>query len=258
MLVLGAIGLLVCLAALAGVWTVELRVERATQQLFAHVDRSLTGARDRLTDLSQRVQSATISVREFEQDIQEWAATETRQRAAERLKLREKAQRQSATLEQAERRLEASQSSLEVARDVLQLARGFGMPVDVESMESFTREIQALRARFQEARETAGSIGGPAAGEERRLELQEQRQQALRSVRRVAATLTSLDEKLAELEASMATTQGRLAKLKQQTLGWIRLAAVALTAGLCWMALGQGALCFLGGSAPRRLRRTPS
>ncbi len=255
---LGAVGLLVCLAAVAGVWTVESRVERATQQLFTHVDNSLTGVRGRLTEVSQRVTSATNSTREIQQKFKQWNAAEVRQRAADRFGLEEKADRLSETLQQAERWLEASESSLEVAGEALQLAQGLGLRVRLEGVETAAEEVQALRGRFQELRQSARALRGADAVEERRAALEEQRQQGLRLALRVAATLASFDEQLAELDTRIAAAQGQVPKLKQQTLDWIRLAAAALAAVLGWMALGQAALCCLGARPLGRLRHAPS
>ena len=81
---LGALGTLMCFAGSLGVWYVELRIDRAREQLFERVDQSLSKIDGRVVEIQKLAAQSKVTIDEVQQRAQEFTRKEARDRLAER------------------------------------------------------------------------------------------------------------------------------------------------------------------------------
>ena len=247
----GCIGLVACAVSVFGVWRIKTTLDRVSEQGFAQVDDSLANVRDRVVDTEQRVRAAKVAVEDVEQSLKNWTKREATDRIATRLDVEHKAERLAAGLQQVDRGLEISQSSLQVVRQALELGASSGAPLDTGPIERLLEELESLRAELTDAAETVERICARTAeaGEEKLFEID--MDQAARLVLRAMATVSSVDSRLGGFANRIVEVQTRVIEANSRSRRWLRIATILIVLLILWMAAGQYALCLYGW---RRLR----
>jgi chromosome segregation ATPase len=215
----------------------------ATHAVFDAIDRSLVVARDRVEKARGRVEAAKITTEEVEQSLKDWAKRQAGKRVAEKLKVAERTEQLTVTMNQADQWLEVSQSSVELVQQVLSLASSAGAAVDVGAVDAIHEDIASLRSKLADATEVVDEIHRRTSGED---SLETWREQAVRSAVHAVVTLSSIDSRLKGLEGKLAEVGSNLVGQKATLLRSFSLGAVVSTFLLAWMAAGQAALCGLG------------
>ena len=238
-LLLGFLGMLVCLAAGIVTWKAGSRVERANTLIFQMLDSSLGAAQERVVQVQKRSQEWKITTQEIKERVETWAAEETRQRLAARLNLGEKAESISAGLHQAEEMLDISKESVRLARRSLELGKTCGASVRPDSLDPLFEKLDTLQNRLREAmtiieqvrkltEETSDGDTQPGGV-----------QRVLVLIVRVVATFGEIDKHLGELAERLAEVRNDTAKLETRLHRYILGCEVGISLLLIWMACGQ-------------------
>src|SRR5205085_2195221 len=104
-----------------------------------------------------------------------------------------KIERISQALDQADQWLENSVSSVELARQAVELMNSTGAAVDPELIDRVRSEAESLRAQLGEARELVAKIKGSTGDIDDDKTLEARMDQAAQMAIRVIATLGSID-----------------------------------------------------------------
>jgi len=251
----GAVGLVASLAVIVAFWIVHARIDHATEEVFDAVDESVIAVRERVGQARDRVIESRITLEKVEKSLKQWTQREATERLterlAERLEIAEKAERLASALQQADRWLEVSESSVALVQRVASIGDSNGAPIDTSTLDEVTAEIAVLRGKLAEATEFLATIQNRLSGNEE-ASLREQIEQAAELALRIVATLGTLDERLDAFGDRLAEVQVELRELETRTLRWVLLGTLVLTLLAAWMAAGQAALCAVGWRAWRR------
>jgi len=243
---LGTAGVIACLAAVYGVWTIRSSVDQRTSTAFASIDGLLVVVSQRVAKARERVEESKITLKDLEKSLNNWAQREARERLAARLDVEERADQLTAHLAEADHWLEVSVSSLSVIRQAMEIGNASGASLDTEPVEQLRVIVEGWRGEIADAANLVQRIRAGVAGTDAEKSLEERFQQAAGLALRVVATLTSVGDRLQGFGNRVSEVRTRVEQLKARTMRWIRNAAIACTLLLAWMAAGQGALCLVG------------
>jgi chromosome segregation ATPase len=257
-ILLGGLGIVLCVAALVMLGIVSARLGRATDRVFASLDQSLVAVRQRVGHTQDRLEVAKITAGEVGDSLRDWASREAAQSIAERMNIRKRTNRLAASLEQVDGWLEVVQSSIEMTHDVLAI----GVPAgenwsNIDSpaaaalalaFDQLLERLASVRAQLAAATEAIANLRArlDATGGEREDQSEPARiQQALEISVRLIATLGLVDFRLQQFDQSVSAAQTRLQELQARTQWWLRLATWGSALVILLMAAGQVALCRL-------------
>jgi len=243
-LLLGSLGVLLCVAAAVGVWFAGARLNQATDKVFDGVDRSLVASRDRVLGAQTRVQESKITADDVGQAVENWMRAEATERLTSRLKIEEKTQRLAAGLRQADQGLEVSEESLQAAQKILEIARSLGASRDVAVVDPLLEKLGAVRTKVQQSTETVDAIRERMAAAAEGPSLEERIRQVAQLALRVVATLGDIDSRLGEFADGFASARAKVEHLKNQTHRYIVAAQIGALLLILWMAVGQAALMY--------------
>lgn len=240
--VLGSLGVLLCVAAAAVVWLTGSRLSQATDKVFDGIDRSLTASRDRVLGAQKRVQESKITTADVGQGVENWMRREAPDRLASRLDVEHKAERLASGLEQADLWLEASGTSLQGVQHAFEVARSLGAPADVSVFGPLLERLDAMRRQLKESTETVDAIRQRLAAAAEGETLDERINRVATLALRVVATLGEIDTRLGEFADGLVATRARGEHLKSQTHAYIVAAQIGALLLIVWMAAGQVSL----------------
>lgn len=240
----GAIGLVLCVAGLVGVWVGHVEVVRRVDRVFGGADQALTdtdGNLHRAADQLRKCQAELAAVREREADL---TAHPPDQRAARR--------------ELSRKAVEGLGPQLGEARVVLEKATEIGLVANglLDALAELPA-VERSRVDTDRLKETSAQVG----------ELTDQAARVSTLLARAApATDTQVGDETSRADGLLRRTIGlaeegsdRLATARQKVadgrarlMRWINGLAVALTIVLVWIAAGQVSLLIHGWSVVRR------
>jgi hypothetical protein len=242
---LGSIGVLTCIAAIALLWVVSVRIERRAEGLFEKMDGSLAVIRRRVLGLHQRVAEAAITAGELEKSLRAWTRESATAQLAARIEDSERVRRLASTLEETEHWLEISESSLKVIQEIVALRNEAASATDSDSVDRLLEEVATLRTQFAEITKFVANIHESITktGDDKTLA------DRLRQIERLAvlivAKVTSVSEHLDRLADRLSEAQVRVQELKSETRSWFLIGTTGVSLLLAWMSAGQVALCVL-------------
>jgi hypothetical protein len=244
-LILGASGMVACLAGSYAVFVLASGLHQANDSTFAMLDLGLTAAQARVRGLQQRAQRTQITATELAQHLQDWGTRKAKDELLARLELERRADKLEGQLDTVESWLATAIESTRSVQQVLELSQRAGAPVEPASLDGVLARLTSLSSTMQQ---TAGVLdeirrfttSKEAEAEENRL------QRARRLIARVLATLGDLETRLDELPPRLVELQTDI----QQAQARVSQAIVRLTVAGClvlaWIAAGQAALGLWG------------
>jgi hypothetical protein len=241
-LVVGLLGVAICLAGGYVVWVVSARLEQVNERVFRAVDRSLEFARDRVLALEARARELRITGNEIEKSLKEWTARKAGEELAARLELERRTEKLAQKLQQADAWLESATESVNGARRIVELAGDAGAQVQPDLLDEVLGHIGELRGAAQQASETVEDVRQFATGEggESRLA------RALHAAGRILVTITELDTRLGKVALRLSDLRTRADELKAKTHRRIVVTRIVSLVLVAWMAAGQVGLCLYG------------
>lgn len=245
---LGALGLIVCLAGIAGVWIVRAPVDTARQQAFEKVDESLERIDGRLIRVQGLAIDARVSLDKLREQAAEAVRSEATERVAEqladRLQLQIRADELASALRQGEALLDSSDDVVQYIEQTLLLAERLGAAIDAESVKPLRARLEELTKQLAGAAGTLEQASLRLAGEgESSADLDdEHRRQIVAIVARLVSTFGQVDERLNSARNCIVDARAATGRLEMQLRRQILWAAIAATLFLLWMTAGQFSL----------------
>jgi hypothetical protein len=241
-LLLGSLGVLLCVAAAVGVWFAGARLNQATDKVFDGVDRSLVASRDRVLGAQKRVQESKITADDVGHAVENWMRAEATERLTTRLKIEEKTGRLAWGLQQADQGLEVSEESLQAAQKILEIAQSLGASTDDAVVDPLLEKLGAVRSKVQQSTETVDALRERMAAAAEGPSLEERIRQVAQLALRVVATLGDIDSRLGEFADGFVSARTKVEHLKSRTDRYIVAAQIGALLLILWMAAGQVSL----------------
>jgi hypothetical protein len=236
---LGALGTLHCVAGSLGVWYVELRIDRAREQVFERVDQSFSGIGRRLIETQNLAAKSKLTLEEIQQRMQDWTKQEASGRLATRLDLETRVQRLSSGLRQAERMLEFSHETVEHVRQALEVGDELGLKLNADSADPLLERIAGIKQDLSLAIDAAESLGQHFGEDRDDKSMGKRAEQVATIAARLLATFGSIDSRFASFQGQLTNTQDAIRQLSAKTHARVVAVAVCATLFLLWMAAGQ-------------------
>jgi hypothetical protein len=239
----GALGTMLCVVGVVGVWYVEVRIDRVRERLFERVDRSLLAMDGRVAEVQILAAQSKITIEEIHQRAQEFTRNKARDRLDERFDVELRLQRLAAGLQQADLMLETSQETVRQVRQVLELGIQMGFPLQIDAFDPLLDRIGNVQGELNAAIDTLASLttqtdhAGDSESRGRRME------QIATIAARLMATFGTVDERIHSLRIRLADAQVTIGELNAKTYARVIALAVCATLFMVWMGAGQ--ICLL-------------
>ena len=252
MMLLGAIGVILCVTALAGSLIIGSRLSQTNERLFDLVDESLEAIRGRTVDVQEWVEESRITTDEIKHAVDKRIREETGERLFERTDVRQRLVQLESGFERVDDLIESSEQSMKSIQRLVEIASSLGAPVKSDIFDSMLTTLDSLRSQLQQATGNVDRmLESPSADDGQAVS--ERRAQRVQMTARVAATVSELDDRLGQLATALQAAQVEGTLLQGRTHRYIVLAQVAAALLIAWMAAGQGCLALNGW---RRYRST--
>jgi hypothetical protein len=249
---LGLLGVVVCVAGIAAVWSIGSQLSRTREHVFDGIDETLAAVRDRVLGAQRRVQESKITTEDIEQSLRDWTRKETSERLASRLKVEEKAGQLALRLQQADLWLQISGASIQGVQQTLEVGSSIGAPVDAALINPLLAKLALLRSQLKQATKKADEIRERAAEIANGESLEERIDQAVQLTLRAVLTLGEIDSRLGEFADRVSEIQAEAKRLRSKALRWIVTATIVAVLLIGWMGVGQASLCLHGWKGYRR------
>lgn len=241
LLILGVLGIAVCVVVIIETWMLYGRVHTATGDVFEQVDVIITQVQDRLKQTKAKTEQLKLTTDGVKQSLENWTKEEVRDRATSKLQIEDRSAQLAAGLRQADGWLELAQSSVRVASQGLNLVQASQTKTRFLQLSQLQSQITKLREELSEAIQSVENIQDWAAGEEMG-EQDSRLKQILTLAVRVLATLATIDTGLERLTEQLSELQTEVRQVKDSALWGLRMLAIVLTLIAIWMLAGQLAL----------------
>lgn len=240
---LGATGLLLCVAAVAGVWYCEWRMDRARQKAFERVDQLLDRSADRLLQVQSLATDSKVSLEDVQQRLKDWTKAEASERIASRLAIEARVDRLAAGLREGGMLLDACRDAVQHIRQTLELGAELGLAIDASVVDPLLERLVVLTGELDDAvaaTETLGErLGERPQDEPNRGRLG----QIAEVVAKLLATFGVVDSHIAALGTRLSDSQAAIIQFNATVRTRLLTVAVCATVFLAWMASGQLCLC---------------
>jgi len=244
-LLLGVVGLVLCIAVLVIVWITNQRIKQLNENVFGKLDMSLLNVQQRVVQIQDRVAAAKITAGDVEQALRNWTKREMGQRVAVQVNALDKIERLSSALQQADHWLDVSQTSIEGVQQVLSIDPAAEARPVMTTIDELMNELAGFRSQMDEAIEFVAKSRERVANVTEEKSSEERGQQARQLIVRVVASLGSLDSHIEKINDRLSVAQSNTQELKARTQWWIRAAMIGVALLIVLMAAGQVALCRL-------------
>src|SRR6476646_6970 len=150
-LLLGVVGLVLCIAVLVIVWITNQRIKQLNENVFGKLDMSLLNVQQRVVQIQDRVAAAKITAGDVEQALRDWTKREMGQRVAVQVNALDKIERLSSALQQADHWLDVSQTSIEGVQQVLSIDPAAEARPVMTTIDELMNELAGFRSQMDEA-----------------------------------------------------------------------------------------------------------
>lgn len=241
LLILGVLGIAVCIVVMIETWMLYGRVHTATGDVFEQVDVIISQVQDRLEQSKAKTEQLKLRTDGIKQSLENWTKEEVRERVTSKLPLEDRSAQLAAGLRQADGWLELAQSSVRVASQGLNLVHASQTKTRFLQLPQLQSQITKLREELSKAIQSVENIQDWAAGAEMG-EHDSRWEQILTLSVRVLATLGTIDTGLERLTEQLSELQNEVRQVKTSALWWLRMMAIAITLLAFWMLAVQLAL----------------
>lgn len=236
---LGALGILLCLAGGLGVWYVEGRIDRAQEQVFERIDQALSDINNRLIETQNHAAKSKITVEEIQQRMLDPTKKEASDRLVARFDVEARVQQLATGLRQAQRMLDLSHETVQHVRQALEVGAELGITLNADSIDPLLERIAGIKEDVSHAIDTAESFGqhiGEGGDDE---SMGNRAEQVAAIAARLLATFGKVDSRLTSFRGQLTDAQDAIRQLNAKTHARVVAVAVCATLFLLWMAAGQ-------------------
>lgn len=237
-ILLGVLGIVLCLMALVAVWATYPRWEGTIEEVHREIDSSLDQVNGRIAMTRERVRTASELTATFRTHLKEWATTENDDpdHAGQRAELI------SARLHQARDGLDLARSFLERARSAQRSAHPFGGKSKSSPIDELLKQLEILHENVSRLVDSVDEIRQQFKESANEAQLEQTIQHATEEVVHVLEVVDSLDDRIGRLENRVSEAQVQAMELELEIEGWLWWGRLLASILLPWMALGQFAL----------------
>jgi hypothetical protein len=247
----GVLGAALCIAAIVAVWLFAARLREINELAHDGLVRSAQRAREQVVRAQQSVVESRIGSEDLRRRLADWSRETAARHAAEKLDIQAKAERLSTGLETVDQYLELGQALADSIHDTIELAALLGIRENDSPPTALREHFEATRTRLHQATTTLVEIRRRVDDIADAGQISERRQQAIQLSLRVVATVSNLDERMADAANRIDEAQSWARESKTKTRNWIIAGQIAASAILAWLGLGQESLCLLAYRASR-------
>lgn len=239
MRILGAAGVLLCLAAVVTVWVARSPVERARQQAFVKVDESFARIDARLVRVGRLAEQSRVTLDDLRQRVAEAAPAAAVEQAAERLQLQSRADQLAAVLRQGQTLLDSSDDVVQYIEQTLQVAGNLGAAVDPQAVAPLREQLGELAEELGDAAAKLETAGNLLSGNADDAEAPEGRRQVVETVGKLVATFGNVDERLGNTRDLVTSSRAAVEKFSGRLGRQLLWTAIVATVIALWMGVGQ-------------------
>jgi chromosome segregation ATPase len=253
-ILLGAVGLFMCLAGIAGVWTVRNRVDETLEKTFGRVDEVFVKLHNRTQEATGHIQSTQDSVRQLNDRVQ--------RRVAE---LRDVPQEEAADIDQIERQLyariqqaktliEFMQSTVDLVAQLLEMTESTStfLQDDTRTTQDLVASLQAGRDEINVAANLVGKLQLDLGEVRANRNVDEVAERIKTISSRIDVSLAKVEGYATAFESGVSKTRTDVKLLGEQIRWKLAVIAVVLMVILLWLAVGQLSLAIHGRGLLRR------
>lgn len=252
---LGVLGIAVCLAGIAGAWTVGSRLRQVNSSVFSQADR-LVGQVERRTAQARDVIGGTRElIDELKQTLQDSAKKRLAERVSSLPEIENLERRAAAAMERADGLVQISASTAELIEQLLATAGTVAAERDVDLIAP-----SELMAAIRSTRESLAHASRRLADVERRLaEIRQQRDmdvnlsQITELSLGIIAQLDVVQERIVAFRSRLDEMRHRLGQLRDRISVWVLAGQWLIVLLITWGGAGQFCLLLQGW----RILRTP-
>lgn len=245
----GAVGLVLCVGGLVGLWAVYTEVVRRVDRVFDGADRALTDAHGHLRAATERLRQTEAELEAVRQREADLAARPPAERGPRRERSRKAVEAVGPGIGEARSTLVKATEAALVAEGLLDALAE--IPA-VERVNVETEQLREASARLDDLTENANRLAALLArvappGEE---DVAGESSRAIEVVRRTTHLATAGSDHLAGARQKVAAAHTRLTR-------WIAGIALVLAVVLVWVGAGQLSLTVQGWKLVRGRRPAP-
>ncbi len=252
---LGAIGMAVCLAGIAGLWIAASRLQQINSRLFRQVDQLIVQVDQRATQAQNAVGGPRDLVEALNRTLKESAGELLAGRIASLPEIDKIERRLASAMERTDDLLDASASTAELLE---QLLATFGPIASERSVDS--QGSSDLMATIRSTRQSLANASERLADVQRRLaEIRQKRSvdinlsEITKLSLRMVAKLDVVQTQITAFRERLNETKSRSAQLQDRIRRWILAGECLILLLIAWVSAGQFCLLLQG----RRLLRPP-
>lgn len=247
---LGVFGVVVCVAATVGAWTVYSHASRQTATFYRAVSQAVDQVEVRLNKTQLGIETVEKMVASFRADISEKLAAQV----FDRLPFESRAESIAVRLQRVEDGLEFVASLLQKVGAVENIPHSFGKKADTAKLEQLIAEVGELQKRATEMSATFEDIRRQVAAAAGKEQLAEVIDRAMGKTLPVMQTTRVMNDRLLRLSGRVADAKAAFSRSESAVLRDLWWATWGLTFTLGLMAPSQVALCVMAWRFARRRR----
>ena len=245
---LGAIGIVVCLAGIAGVWIAASRLQQVNSRVFRQVDQLIVQVDQRAAQARDAVGGTRNLVDALKQTLQESATELLAERVASLPEIDNLERRLASAMERTDGLVEVSASTAELIEQLLATIGAIASErsVDLKGSSELMATIRATRESLANASERLADV-------QRRLaEIRQKRNVAvnLSEITKlslgIVAKLDVVQEQIVTFRSRLDETKSRLAQFQDRMRNWILAGQCLILLLIAWIGAGQYCLLLQG------------
>ena len=245
---LGATGIVVCLAGIVGVWFVASRLQQFNSKLFGQVDQLVAQVERRADQARDAVGETRDLVDELKQTLRDSATDRVAERVASLPEIDNLEHRLVSAMERADGLVQLSTSAAELIEQLLVARADFASERDVDLRRSseMMASIQAVRESLGNASESLSEVQGRLAEFRQKRDSQDNFPQIMKLSLGIVAKLDVVQNQIADFRGRLNEMTIRLVQLENSLKAWIFWSQFLFLLLIAWAGAGQYCLLVYG------------
>jgi chromosome segregation ATPase len=249
---LGAIGFIVCLAGIAGVWIVGSRIQQVNSEVFRQADELVVQVDRRAAQARDAVAGTRDLADELKQTLRasakELVAERVAERAASLPEIENIERRLMSAMERADGLVQVSASTAELIEQVLATVGVIAAQrdVDLKGASELTATIRSTRESLANASERLADVQRTLAEIRQKRDVDVHLEQVAKLSLGIIAKLDVGQKQLAAFRSRLDETRSRLGQLEGRMRMWIFAAQWLILLLIGWGGAGQYCLLLQG------------
>jgi chromosome segregation ATPase len=249
---LGAIGFIVCLAGIAGVWIVGSRIQQVNSEVFRQADELVVQVDRRAAQARDAVAGTRDLADELKQTLRasakELVAERVAERAASLPEIENIERRLMSAMERADGLVQVSASTAELIEQVLATVGVIAAQrdVDLKGASELTATIRSTRESLANASERLADVQRTLAEIRQKRDVDVHLEQVAKLSLGILAKLDVGQKQLAAFRSRLDETRSRLGQLEGRMRMWIFAAQWLILLLIGWGGAGQYCLLLQG------------